>query len=361
ETEAWQRKLADVEKQILHLQNLTDTMKSLEKERNALEVKIQNTTKEIDTNKKDLNYLELENNSKKLEQLKDDQKRLLDALPRLEGMIKEQNEINANEEKQQATLSQLTEAKTTFNEKQYTRLNQEVEKLKVKQTEKETLIKAITKTQIPDKQRHLRDIKGKERKLQQIRKDLEIAQRKLQAVALVRKFTNEIVPALRRQHILAISEYATEIFSYLMNNEEYEGIEVTEDYELKILQSGRKHDLTILSGGEQVIACLAIRLAIAKILADQDILLLDEPTNMLDSYRRKELVQVFERTRPVRQSIIVTHDTEFERVADTTFTIVKSAGQARVIAEDITQIVAQQKEYQSLTQKRFQQLELETR
>jgi len=79
---------------------------------------------------------------------------------------------------------------------------------------------------------------------------------------------------------------------------------------------------------------------------------------MLDSIRRKDLVEVFERTRPVRQTIIVTHDTEFERVADTTFTIVKTAGRARVIAEEIDHIVAQQKQLQTLTQDRFKQLEI---
>ncbi len=175
---------------------------------------------------------------------------------------------------------------------------------------------------------------------------------------MVRDFTKQIVPVLRRQHVMVISEYSSEIFSYLMNNEEYEGIEITEDYELRILQSGKKYDLTILSGGEQVISCLAIRLAIAKLLANQDIMLLDEPTVMLDNYRRKELVEVFDKTKPVRQTIIVTHDTEFERVADSTFTVIKRGGKAKVIAEEIDHMVSQQKKYQALTQERFQQLEI---
>jgi len=87
-------------------------------------------------------------------------------------------------------------------------------------------------------------------------------------------------------------------------------------------------------------------------------MLLDEPTVMLDSFRRKELVEVFDKTKPVRQTIIVTHDTEFERVADTTFSVVKRAGKAIVIAEEIDHIVSQHKKYQVLTKERFKQLEI---
>ena len=252
----------------------------------------------------------------------------------------------------------MTNLQGEFDDKTFQKVKNHVEKLKNKKVQIETQISSLKKEQIPDKKKLLKEIKQKEKKLSTLRDDLSITSSKLDTIGMVRNFTKQIVPILRRQHVLAISEYSTEIFSYLMNNEEYEGIEITEDYELLVMQSGNTYDLTILSGGEQVIACLAIRLAIAKMLANQDIMLLDEPTAMLDSYRRKELVEVFDKTKPVQQTIIVTHDTEFERVADNTFTVVKRAGKAVVIAEEVDHIVAEQKKYQAISKERFKQLEI---
>ncbi len=314
--------------------------------------------KEVSNNQKNFNYLELEENIKVLKYQKQDQKHILNIIPRLETLISTHDSIEQLIEEQITIKLDLSSKLDEFDEKTFRKFKNRVEKLKTKKVQIETNISSLVKDQIPDKKKSLREIREKEKKLKSIKHDLKITQSKLDTIEIVRNFTKEIVPILRRQHVMAISEYSTEIFSYLMNNEEYEGIEITEDYELLILQSGKKYDLTILSGGEQVIACLAIRLAIAKLLANQDIMLLDEPTVMLDSYRRKELVEVFDKTKPVRQTIIVTHDTEFERVADTTFTIVKLAGRSTVISEEIDHIVSQQKKYQMLTKERFKQLEI---
>ncbi len=313
---------------------------------------------QVKTNRKNFEYLELDENIKVLEQQRQDQKYILNIIPRLESLIRTINSIEYLVDERNSITLDLTAKKTEFDEITFQKYKNRVENLKAKKVQIDTQISSLIKEQIPDKKKLLREIKQKEKKLLAIINDLKITQSKLDTIGIVRDFTKEIVPILRRQHVMAISEYSTEIFSYLMNNEEYEGIEITEDYELLILQSGKKHDLTILSGGEQVIACLAIRLAIAKLLANQDIMLLDEPTVMLDSFRRKELVEVFDKTKPVRQTIIVTHDTEFERVADTTFTVVKRAGKATVIAEEIDHIVSQHKKYQVLTKERFKQLEI---
>jgi exonuclease SbcC len=353
--EAKQVQLEEEEKkQIKVLENL----KLLEEQAIDTRTRWDKIKGEIEDKENDFDYLELEENIKVLNQQKQDQKVLLNSIPRLGSIINDREELEKAIEQKNETIVELKSLSEEFDEKAYLKLKQKVEKLKAKKIEKETQIKTITKQQIPDKRKQLKEIQKKERKYKEVQNELRITTKKLDTIGLVRGFAKDIVPLLRRQHVLAISEYSSEIFSYLMNNEEYEGIEITDDYVLQILQSGKKYDLTILSGGEQVIACLAIRLAIAKLLANQDIMLLDEPTVMLDVYRRKELVEVFDRTKPVRQTIIVTHDTEFERVADTTFTIVKRAGKAHVISEEVDNIVSQQRKYQVLTQERFSQLEI---
>lgn len=337
---------------------VVENIELLEEQLKEGQTRLDAINNEIKQKENDFDFLELEENIHVLNLQKNDQKLLLKTLPRIDSIINDREAYEKAVEQKNATLVELNSLKDDFDDQIYMELKDKVEKLKRKKIEKETQIKSIIKQQIPDKRKQLKEIEKKEQKLKEIKNDQKASRKKLDTIRLVREFTKNIVPLLRRQHVLAISEYSSEIFSYLMNNDEYEGIEITDDYELQILQSGRKYDLTILSGGEQVIACLAIRLAIAKLLANQDLMLLDEPTVMLDTYRRKELVEVFDRTKPVRQTIIVTHDTEFERVADTTFTIIKRAGKARVIAEEIDHLVSQQKKYQILTQERFSQLEI---
>ena len=351
-------KLVKLEEEEKRQIKMVENLKSLEEQTEDIQTRLDKISGEIENKETDFDYLELEENIKVFSQQKEDQRVMLRTIPRLETIINDREALEQAIGQKNETIVDLKSLSAEFNEKTYLNLKRKVEKLKAKKIEKETQIKTITKQQIPDKRKQLREIGQKERKYREVQNELKISTKKLDTIGLVRGFAKDIVPLLRRQHVRAISEYSSEIFSYLMNNEEYEGIEITDDYVLQILQSGKKYDLIILSGGEQVIACLAIRLAIARLLANQDIMLLDEPTVMLDAYRRKELVEVFDRTKPVRQTIIVTHDTEFERVADTTFTIVKRAGKARVIAEEIDQIVSQQKKYQVLTQERFSQLEI---
>jgi exonuclease SbcC len=338
--------------------SILESVKLVQEQINDQKAVLDSTSEEIENLKQDFNYISLEQNRKVFLKQQEDQKTLLGTIPRLEFVTTEQESVNQAMDQKNETEVELSSLMSDFDEKTFDRLKKKVEKLKEKKIQKETLYTAITKQQIPDKKKQILEITQKEKKLKSVKLDLKIAERKLDTVTMIREFTKEIVPLLRRQHVRAISEFSSEIFSFLMLNEEYEGIEITDDYELKVQQSGKKYDLTILSGGEQVIACLAIRLAIAKLLANQDIMLLDEPTVMLDAYRRKELVEVFDRTKPVKQTIIVTHDTEFERVADTTFTIIKRAGKAQVIAEEIDEIVSQHKKYQVLTQERFAKLEL---
>ena len=58
-----------------------------------------------------------------------------------------------------------------------------------------------------------------------------------------------------------------------------------------------------------------------------DILILDEPTIFLDERRRGELVSVLEKERLIGQMFVVTHDQDFERIADKTHHLSKSNGE----------------------------------
>lgn len=303
----------------------------------------------------------LQNLAQHMEQLKQIKKlesTLYSIIPKVELLHSELKRIKSAKQEFQLLERKVDDQRVNFKEAEYGRVEAKVKDLNNQIVRLGTLAEEYEKKRIPEKQKQIQDIKKKEQTLEELVEKQKVESKKLESIKLLREFSKGVVPELRRQHVKHISDYSSEIFSYLLNNDEYEGIEVSEDYNLQVVQSGTKYSLTILSGGEQVISCLAIRLAVAKMLADQDILLLDEPTVMLDTNRRKELVEVFETTQPVGQTLIVTHDTEFERVADQTFNITKSAGRSRVKVDEMDEIMAEQKRMEESTSERFSRLEI---
>ena len=62
-------------------------------------------------------------------------------------------------------MVELNSLKDDFHDQIYLKLKDKVEKLKRKRIEKETQIKSITKQQIPDKRKQLKEIVKKEQKL----------------------------------------------------------------------------------------------------------------------------------------------------------------------------------------------------
>jgi DNA repair protein SbcC/Rad50 len=71
-----------------------------------------------------------------------------------------------------------------------------------------------------------------------------------------------------------------------------------------------------LSGGEQMCAALAVRLALLRVLADVDIAFFDEPTTNMDQVRRQQLAEAISNLKAFRQLIVISHDDTFENVTE---------------------------------------------
>ena len=75
-------------------------------------------------------------------------------------------------------------------------------------------------------------------------------------------------------------------------------------------------------------AALALRVGLSRAISGpvMELIILDEPTIHLDAQRRKELVDVIKRLATIPQTIVVTHDKEFEEAADTIIEVEKRNG-----------------------------------
>ena len=117
---------------------------------------------------------------------------------------------------------------------------------------------------------------------------------------------------------------------------DYFDVKIDEDYNVTLVGPLGEHTVSMISGGERIALALALRLALAKVIAGSEIefMLLDEPTIHLDEERRRDLVKVLRRVFSekgiIPQLIIVTHDRELEEAADIVYRVEKGNEGSRI-------------------------------
>jgi exonuclease SbcC len=131
-----------------------------------------------------------------------------------------------------------------------------------------------------------------------------------------------------------IERYAREIFGSF--NLPYSDLMLTDDFNIVLYGPEGEESVEMLSGGERISSALALRMGIAKALSGpaMELIILDEPTIHLDAQRRQELVEIIKRLSSIPQTIVVTHDKEFEQAADRLISVEKVNGISRIYSSD---------------------------
>jgi exonuclease SbcC len=145
--------------------------------------------------------------------------------------------------------------------------------------------------------------------------ELKKAQRNCQFIKDARFFFNQASPRITRFYLAEISQEADGIFRELMNRQNV-ALEWTEDYDIVVQEDGHKRNFKSLSGGEQMCAALAVRLAILRTLSDLDIAFFDEPTTNMDRPRRQQLAEAIGNLKSFRQLFVISHDDTFENMSN---------------------------------------------
>jgi DNA repair protein SbcC/Rad50 len=159
-------------------------------------------------------------------------------------------------------------------------------------------------------------------KLTQVREKSAIAQNHLKQrqridrfIKFSRKAYKEAGPKITERYLQNISREADRLFRELMNRPNV-ALEWTRDYEILVREEAHTRRLVNLSGGEQMCAALAVRLALLKVLADVDIAFFDEPTTNMDRTRRIQLAEAIANIKTFRQLFVISHDDTFEQVTE---------------------------------------------
>ncbi len=175
---------------------------------------------------------------------------------------------------------------------------------------------------LPQQHKLQAELMGQLESLQQIAEKRDRAQIELKQKERIKRFVNfarkaykEAGPRITERYVQGISQEADRLFRELLNRPNV-ALEWTRDYEILVQEGGNTRRFVNLSGGEQMCAALAVRLALLKVLADIDIAFFDEPTTNMDRPRRESLAEAIAGLRAFKQLFVISHDDTFEKVTE---------------------------------------------
>ncbi|HLI06828.1 MAG TPA: SMC family ATPase [Ktedonobacteraceae bacterium] len=148
-----------------------------------------------------------------------------------------------------------------------------------------------------------------------------------------RRLIKEAAPHVLKAMLADISAEANRIFGEIMGDR---GAQLSwqNDYEIILRRQGVNRTFAQLSGGEQMSAALAVRLALLKKLSTLNLAFFDEPTQNMDELRRMNLAEQIRRVRGFDQLIVISHDDTFEQGLDSLIRLRKVNGETRLVSEE---------------------------
>lgn len=180
---------------------------------------------------------------------------------------------------------------------------------------------------LPPKRTLLAELNSQVQKLEtvaatrrQAQQDLKTRQKTLKFVRFARKAYKEAGPRITERYLQSISREADRLFRELLNRPNV-ALEWTRDYEICVQETQHTRRFVNLSGGEQMCAALAVRLALLRVLADIDVAFFDEPTTNMDRQRRQSLAEAIANIKSFKQIFVISHDDTFEQVTENVITL----------------------------------------
>ncbi len=136
-------------------------------------------------------------------------------------------------------------------------------------------------------------------------------------------------PKISQWLVRSVAAEANRIFGEIMGDSSLI-LQWDEDYNIRVEYRGEERDFKLLSGGEQMAAAIAVRLALLTQVTDIRFAFFDEPTTNLDDMRREQLAERLASIRSLRQLFVITHDDTFERDTHHVIEVRKVNGVSRV-------------------------------
>ncbi|BCX11934.1 MAG: hypothetical protein KatS3mg067_0872 [Thermosynechococcus sp.] len=149
------------------------------------------------------------------------------------------------------------------------------------------------------------------------------AQKHHHLIETARGIFNKSGPRVSAAYLHTVSAEADRLLRELLNRPDV-ALQWTSDYEIQVNEGGYWRPFKSLSGGEQMCAALAVRLALLRVLVNTDIAFFDEPTTNMDQVRRQQLAESLSNLKSFHQLFVISHDETFEALTEHTIHLERS-------------------------------------
>ena len=246
--------------------------------------------------------------------------------------INEYKRVSNRLKEEEARIERLTaEQKSllaSFNESEFQQTIKEVEELDKKLSRYQTSYNEKNH-QLEKLQQELSRMKSELEELKRVEERLEEEREFYSYVSLIRDLLNTSGQLIVLELINQIGREASNIYCEIMDDHSLD-LRWSDDYDIIVMEGGEERGFAQLSGGEEMSAALAVRLALLKVISKSDIMFLDEPTQNLDSRRRENLSQQIRRIHGFKQLFVISHDDTFNEECDHVIHVEKVDGESRV-------------------------------
>jgi len=150
-------------------------------------------------------------------------------------------------------------------------------------------------------------------------------QQQVEVLEALRNLLRQAGPYITKALIKQISDGAMGVFNDIMQDYTRH-LSWNEDYGITLEVEGRERQFAQLSGGEQMTAALAVRLALLREMSAIDVAFFDEPTTNLDESRRDALARQILEVKGFRQLFVISHDDTFEQATQNLIRITRVNG-----------------------------------
>jgi exonuclease SbcC len=262
----------------------------------------------------------------------------------LQPLYEEALQLNTIRQREEETRAQIEQAKQqkSANEAELQRVQSELQALGFSQQEYDQRVARYREAdeQVRQLQNRIASLQAErdascqhlaqlQAQLEQIRERealLQCKQAELLLHETLRKAMHAFRTELNQRLRPTLASHATEFLTHLTGGR-YTQLELDEEYRFHLMDDGMRK--AVISGGEEDIVNLCMRLALARLITERagqplSLLILDEVFGSLDSDRRQNVLTLLNNLRDwFEQILIISHIEEINEAADRTLYVVR--------------------------------------
>ncbi len=221
--------------------------------------------------------------------------------------------------RQSAAIGELARLESDYDGDHHQRLRIAVDHCRVEAARVETELRHL-RTESKRLEERLKSLNDLRQRLREVTSEREAHARQRERVEMIRTLLVSAAPYITESYIFSISQEAAQLYREISGRHDLT-LRWNRDYEIVIEEAGHDRPFLSLSGGEQMVAALSVRLALLRELSEIDVAFFDEPTTNMDEVRRGNLAREIGRIRNFRQLFVISHDDTFEGFTDQTINL----------------------------------------